>query len=272
MDLSLDSVSTTLTILPVSEKAFSDTDEMQVVRLPWLMSLFIVLYSLIFIIGFIGNTLVVFVVIRNQTMQTITNIFITNLAVSDICMCLLAVPFTPMSFFINSWIFGKALCHLVPMTLCISVYVSTLTSTAIAIDRYFVIIYPLKSRMKICMCIIIIIAIWFISVSISLPLGIYHENEHMANTTTFLCTEKWPNPQARQFFTVTSLVLQYIIPCCIIIFCYSKVSLALKKRSRVCFFCLLTYVTFANFVITYTSKIQYFNCFIIYWINTFIRR
>ncbi|XP_076437837.1 prolactin-releasing peptide receptor-like [Babylonia areolata] len=210
-----------------------DESGTQVMRLTWLMSLFIFFYSLIFLLGTFGNLLVVIVVLRNKAMHTITNIFITNLAVSDICMCLLSVPFTPMSFFFNSWVFGKALCHVVPMTLCISVYVSTLTSTAISVDRYFVIVYPFKPRMKIYMCVLMIVAIWIISISISLPLGIYHEKEPVANTTAFLCTERWPKPQARQFFTVTSLVLQYIVPCTIITFCYSMVSRALKKRSKV---------------------------------------
>lgn len=52
-----------------------------------------------------------------RTMQSITNIFIANLAVSDVIMCLLAVPFTPISGLLQSWPFGEALCHLVPMTM-----------------------------------------------------------------------------------------------------------------------------------------------------------
>ena len=101
----------------------------------WLRGILIFLYTVIFLLGVSGNLLVVFVVVRNKSMQTITNIFITNLAVSDIMMCLLAVPFTPLSAFLKSWVFGDALCHILPMTLGVSVYVSTLTSTAIAIDR-----------------------------------------------------------------------------------------------------------------------------------------
>ncbi|KAK0060183.1 neuropeptide FF receptor 2 [Biomphalaria pfeifferi] len=209
----------------------SATSQPQVVTTPWVMSLFIFCYSLIFLLGLTGNCLVAFVVMRNKAMQTITNIFITNLAISDILMCLLAVPFTPIAFFLNSWIFGKALCHIVPMILCISVYVSTLTSTAIAVDRYFVIVYPFKPRMKVYMCVLMIFAIWIISISISLPLGIYHEVEK--TNGSYSCSEQWPKPQARQFFTVTSLVLQYIVPCSIISFCYTMVSRALKKRSKV---------------------------------------
>lgn len=195
-----------------------------------LTTVFIIMYVLLFFIGVSGNSLVVYVVLRNKAMQSITNVFIANLAISDIMMCLLAVPFTPLSYFMNSWIFGEVLCHIVPMTLGICVYVSTLTSTAIAVDRYFVIVYPFKPRMKTCVCLLMIVAIWIISVSISLPLGIYQNIVQEDNRKS--CKEKWPKEQARQFFTVTSLVLQYIVPCSVITYCYSKVSLALRKRSK----------------------------------------
>jgi neuropeptide Y receptor len=204
-----------------------------VMKAPWLRAIFIILYCLIFTLGVSGNFLVVFVVIRNKTMQTITNIFIANLAVSDIMMCLLAVPFTPLSAFLESWAFGDALCHLVPMALGVSVYVSTLTSTAIAIDRYFVIVHPFKPRMKIFVCLLLIVAVWIISISISLPLAIYQRVIWDEKDAAYYCYEYWPKTTARQFFTVTSLILQYIVPCSIIIFCYTKVSLVLKARSRV---------------------------------------
>ncbi|KAH9524748.1 Neuropeptide FF receptor 2 [Bulinus truncatus] len=226
-----DALSTSPALPRAGDSSTLANSQSQAVSTPWVMSMFIFLYSLIFLLGLTGNCLVAFVVMRNKAMQTITNIFITNLAISDILMCLLAVPFTPISFFLNSWIFGKALCHIVPMILCISVYVSTLTSTAIAVDRYFVIVYPFKPRMKIYMCVLMIVAIWIISISISLPLGIYHEVEK--SNGSYVCSEQWPKPQARQFFTVTSLVLQYIVPCSIISFCYTMVSRALKKRSKV---------------------------------------
>jgi hypothetical protein len=53
------------------------------------------------------------------------------------------------------------------------VYVSTLTSLAIAVDRYFVIVHPFRSRMRLGVCILLIIIIWIVGISISLPLAIY---------------------------------------------------------------------------------------------------
>jgi hypothetical protein len=68
---------------------------------------FVTLYAIIFVLGVSGNSLVVHVVWRNKSLQTITNIFIANLAASDVMMCLLAVPFTPISGLLSDWIFGK---------------------------------------------------------------------------------------------------------------------------------------------------------------------
>lgn len=62
-------------------------------------SAFSFVYLLIFTLGVFGNVLVVYVVWANKHMRTVTNIFIVNLAVSDIMLCGLAVPFTPLYTF-----------------------------------------------------------------------------------------------------------------------------------------------------------------------------
>jgi len=141
----------------------------------WLRAVFVVLYAAIFLVGLSGNSLVVYVVSRNTAMRTITNIFIANLAVSDIMMCLLAVPFTPAAVMLQSWPFGEVMCHVMPMALGVSVHVSTLTSIAIAVDRYCVIVHPFRPRMKTTVCLLVIAAVWLTSLSISMPLAIYQE-------------------------------------------------------------------------------------------------
>lgn len=46
--------------------------------------LLLLIYMTIFSVAVTGNFLVVYVVMRNKRMQTVTNIFITNLAISDL--------------------------------------------------------------------------------------------------------------------------------------------------------------------------------------------
>jgi len=102
------------------------------------------------------------------------------------------------------------LCHVVPMIMGVSVYVSTLTSMAIAVDRYFAIVHPLRSRLTSRGCLIVIAAVWAASVAVTLPLAI-HQNlnvNELNGTVVRTCEEDWPNPDARRLFTVGRSVAQ----------------------------------------------------------------
>lgn len=56
--------------------------------------MFIVAYVLIFLLCMVGNALVCFVVLRNRHMRTVTNMFILNLAVSDLLVGIFCMPTT----------------------------------------------------------------------------------------------------------------------------------------------------------------------------------
>ncbi|XP_044736738.1 prolactin-releasing peptide receptor-like [Chrysoperla carnea] len=192
---------------------------------------FYFLYFTIFTLGIIGNALVCHVVYRNKAMQTVTNIFIMNLALSDILLCVLAVPFTPLYSFMGRWIFGRIICHLVPYAQGTSIYISTLTLTSIAIDRYFVIIYPLRPRMRLSTCIGIIIGIWVLSMLLTLPYGIYMEMKPWSKS--YVCEENWPNGrQTQRIFGSFTSFMQFILPFFIIAYCYICVSIRLNDRAK----------------------------------------
>lgn len=105
------------------------------------------MYTWIFLVAFIGNGIVCFIVKSCQSMRTVTNFFIANLAVGDILMSLFCVPFTFVPTLILSyWPFGTVLCHLVNYAQATSVLVSAYTLVAISVDRYIVIMWPLRPR------------------------------------------------------------------------------------------------------------------------------
>lgn len=197
-------------------------------------ALFLILYTSIFVLGIFGNVLVCYVVFRNKAMQTVTNLFITNLALSDILLCVLAVPFTPLYTFMGKWVFGKIICHLVSYAQGASVYISTLTLTSIAIDRFFVIIYPFHPRMKLSTCIMIILCIWLFSILVTLPYGIYMRHKSSDNHTLqkYFCEEDWPKEGYRKIFGGLTAMMQFVIPFCMMAFCYVCVSLRLNDRAK----------------------------------------
>jgi len=56
-----------------------------------------VAYSLVFLLGLVGNCIVVSVVLLKTCMHNVTNYFIVNLAVADILVVVFCLPFTLVS-------------------------------------------------------------------------------------------------------------------------------------------------------------------------------
>ncbi|XP_044006085.1 prolactin-releasing peptide receptor-like [Aphidius gifuensis] len=189
--------------------------------------IFYIFYGIIFVIGIFGNGLVCYVVIKNPHMQTVTNSFITNLAISDILLCILAVPFTPLYTFIGRWIFGKLMCSLVPYIQGVSIYISTFTLTSIAIDRFFVICHPFRPRIKIKNCLLIIGSIWIASIILTFPYGIYMNIQEL-----YYCEENWPSQKLRKIFGSFTSILQFVLPFFSIAICYICVFVKLNNRSK----------------------------------------
>lgn len=196
----------------------------------WVQAVFCVIYTVIFVLGLIGNILVCFVVVRNKAMQTVTNLFISNLALSDILLCVFAVPFTPLYSFRGSWSWGSLLCHIMPFAQGCSVYISTLTLMSIAIDRFFVIIYPFRPRMKIETCISVIIMIWTFAITVTMPYAIFMTYYDL--DIGRFCEETWPSEKLRRLFGSVTSILQFVLPFIVIAFCYTCVSFKLNDRAK----------------------------------------
>lgn len=89
-------------------------------------------FALVFLVAIGGNLLVCFAVLRNEHMQTVTNYYIVNLAISDILMITLCMPATVMDDFLSSWYFGSLGCKLIPY-FQVNIFHFGLTSTVISI-------------------------------------------------------------------------------------------------------------------------------------------
>lgn len=208
--------------------------ENDLLKNPAIVFVLSLLYVIAFLLGMFGNFLVCFVVCRQRTMQTVTNFFITNLAVADVLLCLFCVTLTPTYTFVGKWMFGKFLCHLVAFLQCFCVYLSTLTLTSIAIDRFFVIIFPFRPRMKISTCCIILVLIWLVAILLTFPYGYFVQikMELMDNEVVPLCNEAWPTEDDRKLFGTVTSVLQFFLPFFIILVCYLCIFVKLQRNKK----------------------------------------
>lgn len=99
---------------------------------------FLVLYSVLICFGAAGNGLVVWAVARKRSMRTARNMFIVNLAVSDLLLCVVTMPLTLMEILTKYWPLGRQeiICKMLGTLQATSIFVSTISITAIALDRY----------------------------------------------------------------------------------------------------------------------------------------
>lgn len=82
------------------------------------------LYGTLAFTAVASNVIVCYIVLTNSKMRTATNYFIVNLAVGDILMALLCIPFTFLSnLILQYWPFGLSLCVIVSYSQANSVFI-----------------------------------------------------------------------------------------------------------------------------------------------------
>lgn len=194
----------------------------------------ILLYSLIFFLSVFGNLLIIVVLTVNKRMRTVTNTFLLSLAVSDLMMAVVCIPFTLIPSILKDFIFGAAMCKIVAYLMGISVSISTFSLVAIAIERYSAICNPLKSRVwqtrshayK------VIATTWVLAFIIMIPYPVVshlQRVQRLDNSTAHLCRHKWPLATAEQTWYILLLLALFAIPGVVMIVAYGLISRELYR-------------------------------------------
>lgn len=187
------------------------------------------------------------------------NIFIVNLACSDLLLCVFTMPFSFIEISQKMWHMGLLPCKLFASLQATSIFVSTISITAIALDRYKVIVYPThadgvhgshagsgstgrahgiggtrvgRGALLLLGC------VWLGAMLLSLPLFSVRTVEHLDLPLAILqhiksvdyCVEAWPFLHGRGFYSVITMIFQYVLPITIVSVVYAKISDKLQKR------------------------------------------
>uniref|UniRef100_A0A182N401 G-protein coupled receptors family 1 profile domain-containing protein n=1 Tax=Anopheles dirus TaxID=7168 RepID=A0A182N401_9DIPT len=76
--------------------------------------LIIPLYAIIFLLSVVGNLLVILTLAQNKRMRTVTNVYLLNLAISDLLLGVFCMPFTLVGQVLRRFVFGRVMCKLIP--------------------------------------------------------------------------------------------------------------------------------------------------------------
>ena len=108
----------------------------------------VTLSAVIFLLGTVGNTLVILVITRTRSMHTPTNCYLLSLAVADSLVLLSAtLPAIPEPFFrVEEWPYGRALCSILIFMQYLGVDCSALSIGAFTVERYIAICHPMRAQ------------------------------------------------------------------------------------------------------------------------------
>ncbi|XP_062888826.1 proteinase-activated receptor 3-like [Mobula hypostoma] len=193
------------------------------------------LYLIIFAFGLPANGLAMINLIT-KVQRVPSTIFLMNLATADLLL-ILVLPFKIHYHFQgNNWVFGEALCRTMTAFFYGNMYCSILLLTFISIDRYFALVHPFYSkrfrdnRSAVAVCSMI----WtLVALSVSpflLQRQVYSFQE--LNITT--CHDVLPRTTQQDYFFyyfVCLVVLGFLIPCLITVFCYVTVIKTLMMKN-----------------------------------------
>ncbi|XP_067104000.1 histamine receptor H2a isoform X2 [Osmerus mordax] len=103
-----------------------------------------VFLSLLILLTIFGNVLVCLAVCATRRLRCLTNCFIVSLAVTDLLLGMLVLPFSALLQLSNDWPLGPTFCNLyisMDVMLCTA---SILNLLAISVDRYLAVTAPLR--------------------------------------------------------------------------------------------------------------------------------
>ena len=200
----------------------------QYLRLGPLNVVLIVLYGIVFIIGLLGNILVILVIIRFKRMRTVTNLFLVNLTMGDVLVILICIPLTLGNQIYTKWIYGEVLCKLAPFIQGSAVSVSVLSLLSISISRYFAIYKPLTAKIMFSKrnVRIMLLVIWIISFASFSPLLVVNTVASFGLPGLFeikLCQEDWPRVKDKNVYNIFIFCILFVWPFIIMAVAYTVI-------------------------------------------------
>lgn len=187
-------------------------------------------YSLVFVFGFLGNAVVILVLIKYKRLKSMTDIYLLNLAISDL-LFVMSLPFWA-HYAKDQWVFGNGFCKLLSGIYFVGFYSGLLFIILLTLDRYLAIVHAVlafKAR-TVSYGIITSVVTWVVALLASLPGFIFYKAQKENEITT--CSPHYPlhNVKAWKLFVTFKMnILGLLLPMAMMIFCYTRILKTLSK-------------------------------------------
>ncbi|KAM4818257.1 C-X-C chemokine receptor type 3 isoform 1-T2 [Thomomys bottae] len=192
------------------------------------------LYSLLFLLGLLGNGAVAAVLLSRRTVLSSTDMFLLHLAVADILL-VLTLPLWAVAVAIQ-WVFGSILCKLAGALFNINFYSGALLLACISFDRYLNIVHAtqLYRRGPPTRVTLTCVVVWGLCLIFALPDFIFLSAQHDKRLNATHCQYNFRLVGQRALQGL-QLVAGFLLPLLVMTYCYARilaVLLASKGQRR----------------------------------------
>lgn len=182
-------------------------------------------FGILWLLNLFGNGCVIYIFLKTKSLRTPSNIFVVNLAISDlIMMTTQGLPVTLNAYTQRYWMFGKLGCELYGAVGGICGVCSILSMVVIGYDRYNVIVRGFSGR-KISpgIAFFILLLLWGYSVACHIPpffgWGGYTVEGLLITCSFDYLSQDWN----KKSFMVYAIIFNYTIPVLSIIIFYIQI-------------------------------------------------
>ncbi|KAM4047420.1 type-2 angiotensin II receptor-like [Anomaloglossus baeobatrachus] len=194
---------------------------------PYHFVLIPILYIIIFLIGIVGNMIILVGLTCCLHKKSVANIYIVNLAIADLffvaTLPLWAVDISGK----YKWIFGYAMCKFCAIVSSVNMYASIFLLTCLSIDRYFGIVRPMESLKKrtLAKAKIVTVLIWVLAFVMSTPSMYFRQTYYSYHSHHIVCAMRYPPNSLFWPIFVDSMkyVVGFVIPFIIQGICYCMI-------------------------------------------------
>lgn len=185
---------------------------------------------IIMLVAIAANTMNIIVVYRNSNMQTPRYMFIMSLAVGDLGVTLLSMPFSLVTCISRRWIMSDSLCQLHGFLGSFFFCVSIFTLTIMSIEQYYSLVKPLSRTITIRRAWYMIAAAWILSTLLSVgPEVGWGHFEY--NSSTLSCGVAFPRSTLEKMYLLFLVLIAFVITLLIMAYAYIRILLTVRKHT-----------------------------------------
>ncbi|KAF7651046.1 hypothetical protein LDENG_00116760 [Lucifuga dentata] len=185
-------------------------------------------YYVNFLLSYLGNGLVLFIIYKYEKLNTVTNIFLLNLVLSNLLFAS-SLPFWA-TYHLSEWIFGVVLCKMVSSAYFIGFYSSILFLTLMTFDRYLAVVHAVaaaRSRKK-AYAVIASVVVWCISIAASIK-ELVLRNVWRSALYGMMCEEMGFSKSIMDCWRLVSyyqqFLLFFLLPLFMVMYCYISITI-----------------------------------------------